>query len=247
MNHLIEQFQQDQHVRIAAHRGYSAKYPENTLLAFEKALAYDIDMLEFDLRLTKDEEVVIIHDKTVDRTTNGTGNVHDYSLKDLKALNAGEGETIPTLSELCELVFSHPNILLNVEIKPQAKALTVADQAIETLKEFQLMNQCVFTSFDAEVIHYLSDTYHVKTQGFPKDSMFNYVDGEEGTLSKLWAVAIHMDHLTPEIVQKNKKAGKLVWCYCPDDDTEVRYSLNCGVSLVTCNELLPALNIIKKK
>lgn len=245
MIHLIEQLEKEYDTHIAAHRGYSAKYPENTLLAFQKAIDNKVDMLEFDLRLTKDGEVVIIHDEAVDRTTNDTGNVQNFTLNDLKTLNAGEGETIPTFRELCEIVSTHPHMLLNVEIKPQENALQVVDKSINILKEFQLVNRSVFTSFDADVLHYLVDTYHVKTQGFPKDYMLNFKDGQGGTMSKIWAVAIQMDHLTPELVQTYKAAGKLVWCYCPDDEEAVRHSIECGVSLVTCNEILPALNMIK--
>ena len=69
-------------MKIFAHRGLSSIYPENTLIAFEKALEYEIDGIETDVQLTKDGELVIIHDETLDRTTNGTGFVKDYTLKE---------------------------------------------------------------------------------------------------------------------------------------------------------------------
>ena len=74
---------------VAAHRGWSKKYPENTLLAFKEAIALGVDQLETDVHMTKDGELVLIHDKTVDRTTNGTGAVKDMTLEQLKALDAG--------------------------------------------------------------------------------------------------------------------------------------------------------------
>lgn len=89
---------------VAGHRGFKATYPENTLLALEKALDLGVAMLEFDLRLSKDNVVVVLHDKTVDRTTNGSGFVGDFTLDQLKQLDAGSwfdesfrGLRIPTL------------------------------------------------------------------------------------------------------------------------------------------------------
>ena len=70
-----------------AHRGFSGKYPENTMLAFRKALECGADGIEMDVQLTKDGELVVIHDERVDRTTNGTGNVRDYTLEELQKLS----------------------------------------------------------------------------------------------------------------------------------------------------------------
>ena len=70
------------------HRGFSGNYPENTLLAFSKAIEAGCDGIELDVHLTKDGEVVVIHDETVDRTTDGTGFVADYTLKELKSFDA---------------------------------------------------------------------------------------------------------------------------------------------------------------
>lgn len=70
-----------------AHRGYSGLYPENTMLAFKKAIEIGASGIELDVHLTKDKEIVIIHDELLDRTTNGTGLVMDHTLKELKTLN----------------------------------------------------------------------------------------------------------------------------------------------------------------
>ena len=78
-------------VRIA-HRGASKQFPENTLLAFRKAIEQGVDYLEMDLHLTQDREIVIMHDETLDRTTNGTGFIWDKTLEELRKLDAGRGE-----------------------------------------------------------------------------------------------------------------------------------------------------------
>jgi glycerophosphoryl diester phosphodiesterase len=98
-------------VVAVAHRGLSPGVPENTLAAFRQSIARGIDVIELDLRGTADREVVVMHDETVDRTTNGSGEVARMTLRQLKALDAGgyadrrfRGERIPTYAEVLELV-----------------------------------------------------------------------------------------------------------------------------------------------
>ena len=84
---------------FAAHRGVSARYPENTLLAFRRAVGV-ADMIELDVTFSKDGEVVVMHDDTIDRTTNGSGIIENFTLEELKQFDAGQGEQIPTLEEV---------------------------------------------------------------------------------------------------------------------------------------------------
>lgn len=106
-----------------AHRGFSGRYPENTMLAFQKALETGVDGIEFDVHLSKDGELVIIHDELLDRTTNAAGLVGDRTLRELRELDASADfpgvygkNQIPTLEEYFELIRGK-NILTNIEIK----------------------------------------------------------------------------------------------------------------------------------
>ncbi|MGG1519620.1 glycerophosphodiester phosphodiesterase family protein [Paenibacillus oryzisoli] len=245
---MIQKLEQSQSLVIAGHRGFKSAYPENTLLSFKEALALGVGMLEFDLRLTKDGVVVVLHDETVDRTTNGTGPVGEYTLDELQNLDAGgwfdkayAGLQVPTLDELCELLSDYPELLLNVEIKPSRTAREVTDQAIMTLEKFGHLSRCVFTSFDAAVLDYLYDAYGAKTQGFEAGAMSNFDHSENGTYSKMWAIAFPMKALTAEKVRAAQQKGLLAWGYCPDTAEEVAYAKSCGVTLVTCNDPRPAL------
>lgn len=247
---MIEKLQNEQAIVIAAHRGWKSAYPENTLLAFQRAMELGVEMLEFDLRYSKDRVIMVIHDERVDRTTNGTGKVSDFTLEDLKQLDAGgwfgktyEGLKIPTFEELCQLLRDYPNVLLNVEVKPSSDAREVADDAVSILQSYGLLDRCVFTSFDADVIAHLHDQYALRTQGFPEQLMSNYVPGPGGTLSKMWAVGISMNLLTPLAVQEYRELGILPWCYAPDDEQQVCYALGCGSLLMTVNNPLPAMHI----
>ena len=96
---------------LIAHRGYNTRYPENTLAAFEAALKSGAEMIELDITLSRDRNMVVIHDDTLDRTSNGEGAVSDCSLRELKELDAGSwfdikfaGEKIPTLLQVLEHV-----------------------------------------------------------------------------------------------------------------------------------------------
>ncbi len=100
---------------IYAHRGYSAKYPENTLSAFKAALPH-VDGIELDVQLTRDGRLVVIHDETVDRTTNGNGFVKDMTLRQLRLLRTEGGERIPTLEEVLVLI-EPSDVTLNIELK----------------------------------------------------------------------------------------------------------------------------------
>src|SRR5260221_5656519 len=87
-----------------AHRGASGYEPENTLISFQKALQLGADMLELDVRVSKDGFVVVIHDRKVDRITNGKGKVNTLTLEELKHLDVGSQQTISTLQEVLDLV-----------------------------------------------------------------------------------------------------------------------------------------------
>ncbi|NOX64972.1 MAG: glycerophosphodiester phosphodiesterase [Chlorobi bacterium] len=107
---------------ICAHRGANETHPENTLTAFKEAVRLGANMIEFDVRMTKDKKLVIMHDKTVDRTTNGSGAVSDLTLEEIKSLDAGNwknkkyaGEKVPTFKETLEIM--PQNIWLNIHLK----------------------------------------------------------------------------------------------------------------------------------
>ncbi|WP_353948544.1 glycerophosphodiester phosphodiesterase family protein [Sporolactobacillus sp. Y61] len=108
---------------IFAHRGSKANRPENTLAAFEEAARVQSDGIELDVHLTKDQEVVVMHDEKVNRTTNGTGQIKQFTLRDLQELDAGSWfsgnyrkEKVPTLKEVLELLSDYSGVI-NIELK----------------------------------------------------------------------------------------------------------------------------------
>jgi glycerophosphoryl diester phosphodiesterase len=127
---------------IIGHRGAMGHAPENTLASFARALEMGVDAIELDVQLSQDGEVVVIHDDQLERTTNGRGLVRDHSLASLKSLDAGssfgadfEGESIPTLAEVFELIADRTPVIVEIKNLPlpyagiEARVLEVAAKA----------------------------------------------------------------------------------------------------------------------
>ena len=141
-----------------AHRGYSGRYPENTVSAFEPAIEAGADMIELDVCLTKDRVPVVIHDQTLERTTDGHGLVSEVTLSELKKLDAGswfspefKGESIPTLEEV--LLQIRGKISVNIEIKPESYESAGHTDAIEKLicimiETFEMNESVLISSFE---------------------------------------------------------------------------------------------------
>jgi glycerophosphoryl diester phosphodiesterase len=145
-----------------AHRGYSAVAPENTLPAFAAAVRAGATFVEFDVRATRDGVPVVIHDRTVNRTTDGHGRVWDLTYDEVAALDAGSwfgagfaGLRVPTLAETLELLAPAPVDLL-LEIKPPA-TLDEVKSIVAQLAERDLVDRTVVQSFDADVLRKVRD------------------------------------------------------------------------------------------
>ena len=181
--------QSEKNIYVAAHRGWSKEYPENTMLAFRKALELGVDQLETDVRITRDNELVLIHDGTVDRTTNGSGAVRDLTLAELQALDAGSwkgeafaGEKIPKFTDLLELVKDHPTITLDIELKeypvdgiPPIKhhvpvreypveglketVFTICDRILKLVDEYGFTDRVVINTWSGKLQEYIYKTY----------------------------------------------------------------------------------------
>jgi len=109
--------------KIMGHRGAPADEPENTLRSFARALAVGVAAVELDVHLTKDGRLAVIHDETLDRTTNGRGPVQDFTLAELKKLDAGRGEPVPSLEEVFDLVQGKAHLVVELKKPEAARAL----------------------------------------------------------------------------------------------------------------------------
>lgn len=132
---------------IGGHRGNPAEYPENTLASFRSALDLGLDFIECDVHLSRDGHLVVIHDETVDRTTDGSGAVAEMTCAELRRLDAGRGERIPLLSEVIDLCGDRA--ILAVEIKqPRRGYPEIEARLFEALDRAGMVRQSCVISFD---------------------------------------------------------------------------------------------------
>jgi glycerophosphoryl diester phosphodiesterase len=150
---------------IIAHRGYRARYPENTLVSFEAALDAGAQMIELDVMLSRDRKVVVIHDATVDRTTNGRGPVNTYTIEELKVLDAGSwfqpgfaGEKIPRLEEVLD--YMGERTMINIEIKASAyeahqPADAIEGQVVDLVRRNNIQASVLISSFEWKFLDHI--------------------------------------------------------------------------------------------
>lgn len=218
---------------MIAHRGDSSLRPENTLAAFAAALEAGADIVEIDVQLTRDRHVVVIHDPSVDRTTNGRGAVADYDLRELRALSAGHpavfgaahaGERVPTLIET--LHFLKGRARLVVEIKGEAAAEGADDGGIEalTLADIHragMLGEVALLSFDTAVL----ERCRALDPQVPRGHLF-YRAPVEQVLAKAETVAADFilpekGLLSPELLERARAAGLRVATWLVDDPAEL--------------------------
>ncbi|WP_339253975.1 glycerophosphodiester phosphodiesterase family protein [Sporosarcina sp. FSL W8-0480] len=138
-----------------AHRGASGFAPENTRSAFQKGVELQADYLECDVHLSKDGELIIMHDEKIDRTTNGSGFIKDYTLAELREFDAGitfskefEGETIMTLNELLDEFFDQIGLL--IELKNPENYPGIEESVVSVLSKYEDLSSIIVQSFDVE-------------------------------------------------------------------------------------------------
>lgn len=146
-------------MKTLAHRGLSASYPENTLIAFQEAAKLNCWGVEFDVHLTKDNKLVVIHDESIKRTSNGTGFVKDLTLAELKTYDFGSwfdskfaDQQIPTLAEVLE-IFKNTQHQINIEIKSDIFEYPGIEMLVANeIEAFQLQERVIVSSFNHETI-----------------------------------------------------------------------------------------------
>lgn len=204
------------------HRGARGHIPENTLPSFAWAIDQGCDWIELDVyRL--DGELVVIHDQTVDRTTNGSGELTDYSLASLRQLDAGNGARIPLLKEVIDLVDHRCGI--NVELKGKATAEPVSALLSSYCRQGWATRDFLLSSFDhAELA--LSDPT------FPRGALFHKVPDDpwpQAQALHAWSVNFDVKDISPDLVNQAHELGYRVLTYTVNEEAEIRRVLDCGV------------------
>lgn len=219
---------------IIAHRGDSDVRPENTLSAFSSALNAGAESVECDVQLTKDGEVVIMHDPTVDRTTNGAGRLLDLTLADVRKLSAGypsrfgkkfAGERVPTLIELLAFLRGRARIL--IEIKPDSVSDDERDgieaRTIAEVRKAQMEKDVALISFSRRALVRCRDLAPEITRGhlFHKGDPGEFLAGAREVESELMLPEVHL--LSDELRDRAREAGIKVATWVVDTVEDWRH------------------------
>lgn len=140
-------------IRGIAHRGYPVSYPENTLSSFQAAIALGFSHMELDVHMSKDGIPVVMHDDTVDRMTNGSGKIREYTLDELKQFTIAPNEKIPTLEEVLKL--AKDKIIVSIELKKPKLYKGIEKKVFEIIRKLDMQEQVYIISFDHNSLHRL--------------------------------------------------------------------------------------------
>ncbi len=204
--------------KIYAHRGANEHAPENTMAAFQLALDQHADGIELDAMLSEDGQVVVIHDDTVDRTTNGSGRVREMTLEQIRSLDAGKGERIPTLEEVLERFGG--KLLINIELKNYASIFDALPiKVAKLINHFGLEDSVLISSFNPlnfpRIRHRLPDVkIGMLTQ--PNQAKFWM-----WRLFKYNALHPHYSDVDKPLVETMHAQGRQVNVWTPDDAEEI--------------------------
>lgn len=209
---------------VLGHRGAKGHAPENTLVSFERAIELGATMAELDIHLSKDRELIVMHDATVDRTTNGTGIVSDLTLAEIKALDAGawfdaayRGHQVPTLQEVIDL--TRGRILLNVEVKRTGGGGThagISELLAESLVKNDFVDQVVVSSFEPIYLKELRQLLPSLQLGLLYSK--STTDEHQLALDEGWeALHPHMSLVDQAYVDRAHASGLLVRAWNPNE------------------------------
>ena len=236
---------------VEGHRGYAAKYPENTLVSFAAAMDLGVDAVEFDVWLSADKVPVIIHDGNGRRTCGKDVHVNDLTVAQIKEISAhypekfgeqyaNQGITIPTLEEvLCLRAEKRPDLWLGVEIKEYTEECV--DLTVALLKQYSVFDLCWFYAFDASVIQYLKTKYNARTMGYPDFQMRSF---KSDSYTYYDEIGLNMALVHSELLEFYKAKGMPMHLYCADTEEDVNLCIQEGADLITANNPVPLLTIL---
>ena len=233
---------------VEGHRGYCARFPENTLISYEAAIDLGVDGFEFDIWLSKDKVPVLMHDCNTMRTCDKEGILREMTLEEIKRLEpaytqkfgqkfVGRGIKVPTLEELCELVSrKRPDMALGVEIKEYTEE--TVDISVEILKKYGLFDKAFFYAFDVPTIKYLKTKYNARTMGYPDFQMGRY---SPDLYEYYEEIGLALRYVRSEIFDIYRKKEMPMHMYCADTEEDVELCINSGASLITANDPVPLM------
>ncbi len=235
-------------LEIIAHRGFSSIAPENTLAAFELAIARGASSIEFDIQLSADSVPVVFHDSTLDRITGVSGKVRDKNLSELQTLNAGKwfsdefsDEKIPTLKEALAIL-KNVDKFLYFDVKPHCEwSDAEVAEFVKTLKGSGIKEKCVITSFsdrflgqvrrldgDLAIGHIVANLEAYKTQ------LAQAVAHRDDLITSLYSVLLE----NPALIAESHSQGVDIVAWTVDDRSDMQQLIDLGITRIVTNCLI---------
>jgi len=243
---LYKNKETDKETIITAHRGDSVHAPENTIAAIKMAIDVGTDYVEIDVRQTKDNVIVLMHDSSLKRTTGVDREVKDYTYDELQTLDAGiwfgeeyKETKIPTLQEA--LLCSSGNVKLNIEIKDCDDYKTVATQVIQSISECNMTDNCIISSTNyscLQVIEKLDST--IMTGIILEDASIGIDEYED-----IDFFSVMFSQVTQDTVDQIHDSGKEIYAWTIDDAPAMLNAQKIGVDNIITNDPELAIAVVK--
>ncbi|MEN8191302.1 MAG: glycerophosphodiester phosphodiesterase family protein [Bacteroidota bacterium] len=224
-------------VMVVAHRGASGYSPENTLSAMNKAIEMKAEMSELDVQETADGEIILLHDKTLMRTSGIEKNIWELNYDDLKGIDVGEwfseeykGEPIPTLKEVIDLV--RGKMKLNIELKANKHEKMLAERSLKVVTDNNFLDQVVFTSFKFDEIR--------KIRALNKEAKVGYIFGKLPENVDVFTEDVDLlsakyKIVDAEFIKKAKAAGMEVAVWTVNEPEDMKRMIELGVDAIITN------------
>lgn len=204
------------------HRGAAGHAPENTLASVEKAILLGADLIEVDVQRTSDGHLVIIHDKRIDRTTNGTGSVSGLSLRALRELDAGAGQCIPTVEELLQTAEGRVGLILELKVKG------LAEQVCKSVYHSGFTGQVIYASFLHDEVRFIREVDpRAKTMALFGRLLHDPIMAAQN--AKASHIGFSYITVTKSMVEACHQRGLVVFAYTVNDRQDIKEVMSLGV------------------
>ena len=251
-------------VLFGAHRGDQLHFPENTMAAIKAAVELGCDIIETDVRMTRDGHLVLIHDRDVKRPTNGSGFVDEMTLKEIRELDAGgwkapgfAGMQIPTVEEFLEYI-SQTDVMVNWELKEypidlgKERAFACADKLVEMIEKYHMAERSMMNSFSEQILEHIYDTYpgrfvihgyiaYNAPKDFAQKPLESFLD---------WAAIWHKSAENPAGFQEDYdyaiQRDILTCILMPDTEEMYQKALSMGCRMFTSNDPEKGIAVLRK-
>ncbi|MBM4176490.1 MAG: glycerophosphodiester phosphodiesterase [Ignavibacteria bacterium] len=246
---------------IIAHRGACSNAPENTLAAMKAAIDLGVKFIEIDIRMTKDGELISIHDESVSRTTNGKGAVNEHSLSEIKILDAGswfhesfKNERIPTLNEVLDIIDS--NTTLIIEIKEDSRNMSrMIGNIIRIVKNNPSHKKIILKSFDTRILErirkHLPEVPLIYVYGI-RIPFLNFSIGSRVSFQDLFSLNVnylqpHSLLLSEDFVKEAQTNGYKIIAWDVDGENKMKRMIDIGVDAIETDYPERLQKILKSK